>query len=138
MRTHGCGAFGVEQTGGPRECVHGRYDRAEAHGIEELLTLLSGKPRQDQPPRALDIVAAARHPPVQRLASLLELRSADAPHAHRVTEPEQHLGNPVETRLVDLRLRLSGPPALLTDRCRPPVAVEESRGPRQLVLVQLS
>jgi hypothetical protein len=79
----------------------------------ELSALRRGQPSAKELAGLLDVAAAARDPPVQRLARFLDPWSTQAPDADGVAEPDEHFGHSVEPGLVDTGLGLSGPPSAL-------------------------
>jgi len=96
------------------------------------------QPRTDQLADPRHIAAATGYPPIQGLPTLFELGPTDATHGDRIAESSEHLGHAIRTGLVDLRVRLALFATARPHQGGPPVPIEESRGPRELVLVQAS
>ena len=69
-------------------------------------------------------------PTVERLPTLGDDRSLDSADADDVVELDEDLGHPLATGLVDLRVDASLTPI------GPALAVEESRGPREVLALQ--
>jgi len=82
-------------------------------------------------------VSAARHvPPVNVFSAIHHVWATDpSKSAHRTLKARQDFRNAMWIRLIDARLRLPRLATGLADCVRPSLAIEEPRGPRELISV---
>jgi hypothetical protein len=84
----------------------------------------------------LDITAARHDPAVQVLSPLVHVRSTNPSEAADCPlKSNEHFRHSVRICLVHTRVRLACPAALGGNRVRPTLAIEEPRGPGELVSI---
>src|SRR5712692_11910983 len=125
-------AFAVEEPAGPSELFARRTrpdDRSQRKPkcALELGALHRPEPRPDQLSHTGDVWPRRRDPVIDIDFARLDRWSTDPADPDDPLELQQDLGNAVGIRLIDPRLNAA------VDAVRPPLPVEESRSPRQLV-----
>ncbi len=130
-------ALSIEETASPCDplggvgALEGRNVIFASRG-GELRSLQSAEPRRKLFEDASHVTPTRRPPAVERLAILDEDWSADPSDADRFLEPQKHFRYALRARLIDLRRGLRRATPLWPARSRPPLAVEEARGPGEL------
>src|SRR5438067_8684834 len=128
-------AFTVEETTRPGELLaHGsgpnlRRQRSAQRPLE-LRTFDRTQPRADSFDHLQQVRPGGGVPVIQRLPAFDDDRAVNAPDADDPVEPSEHLGNTVETCLIDPRVH-AAPLAV-----RPALPVEESGCPGEVVILQ--
>ena len=129
------GALAIKEAAGPGELFAHRprpnhRRRRCAKSPFELSSFDGAKPRSDPFDHLGQIRSRCCLPVVQRLPVLEDDRPFEPPDADDAMELGENLGHAVDTSLVDLRVHASA------FAVRPALAVEESRGPGEVVTLQ--